>query len=59
MIHENTIKDVTKEYPRLKWSGYFASTIHEETGLKPWSHTTMIENFAEKVLGNHIMEPYE
>jgi len=58
-IHEETIKKVTKEFPRLEWSSCFASTIREEIGEKPWSHTTVIDRFAEQVEGNNLMEPYE
>jgi len=58
-VSKETIENVTKEYPRLKWSGCFASTIREEIGEKPWSHTTVIDRFAEQVEGNKLMEPYE
>jgi cyanamide hydratase len=59
MVHKQTIENVTRAYPRQKWSGCFAATIHEEIGLKPWSHTTVIDRFAEQVEGNKLMEPYE
>jgi cyanamide hydratase len=58
-VSKETIESVTAAYPRKKWSGCFAATIREETGLKPWSHTTVIDNFAGQVLGNKLMEPYE
>jgi cyanamide hydratase len=54
-----TIENVTKAYPRLKWSGCFAATIGEETGLKPWAHTTVIDRFAEMVEGNELMAPFD
>jgi cyanamide hydratase len=59
MVHKETIENVTREYPRMKWSGCFAATIKEEIGAKPWSHTTVIDRFAEQVEGNKLMEPYE
>jgi cyanamide hydratase len=59
LVHEDTIKSVVEMYPRYKWSGCFASTVREEIGAKPWCHSTHIENFAEKVEGNMLMEPFE
>ncbi|ORY16794.1 putative urea hydro-lyase/cyanamide hydratase [Clohesyomyces aquaticus] len=59
LIHSDTIESVAKAFPRNKWSGCFAATIREEIALKPWCHTTAIEQFAEKVEGNHLMEPWE
>jgi cyanamide hydratase len=61
LVHEDTIKDVVKNFPRMKWSQCFAGTIHEENGLKPWAHTTALgeEDFPNGVLGNKLMEPYE
>lgn len=61
LIHPSTIQDVSDHFPRLKWSGCFASTIHEENRLKPWAHTTTLgeEEFSNKVLGNTLMAPYE
>lgn len=61
LIHPSTIQDVSDHFPRLKWSGCFASTIHEENRLKPWAHTTTLgeEEFSSKVLGNTLMAPYE
>ncbi|OQD67770.1 hypothetical protein PENPOL_c003G06455 [Penicillium polonicum] len=61
LIHPSTIQDVSSHFPRLKWSGCFASTIHEENRLKPWAHTTTLgeEEFPNKVLGNTLMAPYE
>ncbi len=58
-VHAETIERVTGAFPRLKWSGCFAETIREETGRKPWSHTTVIERFAEQVEGNELMGKYE
>lgn len=35
LIHPDTKVSVVKAYPRLGWSGCFASTIREENRLKP------------------------
>jgi len=59
LIHSDTFESVAKAFPRDKWSSCFAATIREEVALKPWCHTTAIEKFAEKVEGNHLMEPWE
>ncbi|KAJ5552026.1 hypothetical protein N7535_000027 [Penicillium sp. DV-2018c] len=61
LVHSSTIEDVSKHFPRLQWSQCFASTIGEEIGLKPWAHTTTLgeKEFAEHVLGNTLMRPYE
>ena len=59
VVHRTTIENVTQAYPRLKWSACFAKTIGEEMGLKPWAHSTVIDNFAEAVQGNELMAPFE
>ncbi|KAF2265814.1 cyanamide hydratase [Lojkania enalia] len=59
LIHKSTIESVVSAYPRKKWSSCFAATIREEVSLKPWSHTTAINDFAEGVESNRSMEPYE
>lgn len=46
-------------FPRFQWSPCFASIIRRETDLKPWAHSSVLEDFAAKVLGNTLMEPYE
>jgi cyanamide hydratase len=59
LVHKDTITSVTEAFPRLKWTSCFAATIREEIGLKPWAHSTHIDQFAEKVEGNKLMEPYD
>ncbi|KAF2188205.1 putative cyanamide hydratase [Zopfia rhizophila CBS 207.26] len=59
LIHKDTIESVTAAFPRKKWSSCFAATIREEAGLKPWCHTTAIDEFAEGVENNKLMEPYD
>ncbi|KAI2191815.1 hypothetical protein LOZ21_001445 [Ophidiomyces ophidiicola] len=61
LVHPSTIEDVSKQFPRLKWSTCFAATIRRENGLKPWAHTTAlgVDDFPSKVLGNKLMEPFE
>lgn len=47
-------------FPRFQWSRCFASTVQREIEVKPWAHSTALgEEFAAKVLGNTLMEPYE
>ncbi|KAL8726338.1 MAG: hypothetical protein Q9166_006786 [cf. Caloplaca sp. 2 TL-2023] len=61
LVHRETIEDVTKHYPRNKWSSCFAATIRKENGLKPWAHTTALgeDDFPTGVLNNKLMEPYD
>lgn len=59
LVHEGTIKSVVAKYPREGWTGCFAGVVRKEVELKPWSHTTKIEGFAEMVEGNQLMEPYD
>ncbi|KAJ9201300.1 hypothetical protein DTO164E3_3607 [Paecilomyces variotii] len=61
LVHKATIEDVTKHYPRLKWSDCFTAVIHRENSLKPWAHTTTLgeEAFPAKVQGNRLMAEYE
>lgn len=59
LVHKDTIESVVKAWPREGWTGCFAATVRKETELKPWSHTTKIEGFAEKVEANETMRPYD
>lgn len=61
LIHPSTIEDITKHFPRVKWSSCFAGTIQREISLKPWAHSTVLgeEEFPKKILGNTLMAPYE
>lgn len=59
LITKELIESVSGKWKRNGWTGCFASTIREEIGLKPYCHTTAIDNFAEKVEGNTLMQPYE
>ncbi|KAG9691761.1 cyanamide hydratase, partial [Aureobasidium melanogenum] len=59
LVHKDTIENVVKAWPREDWTGCFAATVRKETELKPWSHTTKIEGFAEKVEANETMRPYD
>lgn len=61
LVHQATIENVVKHYPRKQWSSCFSKTIKKENGLKPWAHTTHLgeEDFPNGVLGNKLMEPYD
>ncbi|THZ65373.1 cyanamide hydratase [Aureobasidium pullulans] len=59
-VHEDTIKDVVKNYPRRNWSGCFSEKIREEVEVKPWCHTTAsTEKFPHDVEHNELMAPYD
>lgn len=60
LVHAETRVDVNLAYPRNGWSTCFAATIHDETTLKPWAHTTALgHEFPEGVLNNRLMEEFE
>jgi len=61
LVAKETIEDVVKAYPRMKWSSCFAATIRRENGLKPWAHTTALGEraFPEGVESNELMAPYD
>jgi cyanamide hydratase len=59
IIHQQVREDVIRMFPRKGWLGCFAGTVREEVERKPWSHTTHIPGFAEKIEGNDLMKPYE
>lgn len=59
IIHHDSVVDVNRAFPRAGWLGCFAEVIREEERLKPWSHSTHIADFAEKVLDNKLMQPFE
>jgi cyanamide hydratase len=58
-VHEDTIKDVVARYPRRGWSGCFSAKIREEVEVKPWCHTTALEEkFPHDVENNALMTPW-
>lgn len=59
LIHQDTIEDVLKAYPRNGWTSCFASTIRAEIGAKPWCHSTAIDDFAENVESNEVWPKYD
>lgn len=59
IIHEATLENVNKAFPREGWLGCFADTIREEERLKPWCHSTHIVDFDKKIEGNKFMAQYE
>jgi cyanamide hydratase len=59
LVHEDVIKQVVEQHPRLKWSGCFSRAIKAELEAKPWCHTTAIPGFAEAVANNKVMEAYD
>lgn len=59
IIHEETREEVIALFPRNGWLGCFARAVTKEMELKPWSHTTHIPGFADKILANKLMKQYE
>lgn len=59
LVHEDTIKDVVKAFPRVGWTECFAGVVRKECEMKPWANTTRIEGFAEMVEANEVMKAYD
>ncbi|KAK4126505.1 cyanamide hydratase [Parathielavia appendiculata] len=62
LVHEETRRDVNREFPRRAWGACFATTVREEVRVKPWAHSTHLggaEEFANAVEGNLLMAEYE
>ncbi|KAK5126484.1 hypothetical protein LTR85_010720 [Meristemomyces frigidus] len=59
LVHQDVIKRVAEQHPRLQWSSCFSAAIKAEIEDKPWCHTTVLEGFAEDAAGNKLMAPYE
>lgn len=63
LIHPKTIEDVSKKFPRNKWTGCFADVVRTEIKLKPWAHTTAMgpseEVIVNGILGNNVMAKYD
>jgi cyanamide hydratase len=59
-VHGDTIKDVVEHYPRRGWSARFSAKIREEVEVKPWCHTTALEEkFPRDVENNVLMAPWD
>ncbi|KAK6594268.1 cyanamide hydratase [Botrytis cinerea] len=61
LVHEGTIENVVREWPRLGWSKCFSHTIEQENALKPWAHSTHlgVRDFPDGVRGNKLMEKWD
>ena len=63
LVHKKTIEEISKAFPRMKWTGCFADVVRSEIHLKPWSHTTSMgaseEVIINGILANKIMEKYD
>jgi cyanamide hydratase len=56
-ISATTYNDIVKTYPRLDFHEHFAALMEAEMHLKPWSHTTSVEEengFCAKIRGNKL-----
>ncbi|KAL1407811.1 hypothetical protein Q8F55_007246 [Vanrija albida] len=59
LVATSTIESVVKAWPRDGWSACFAENVAEEIELKPWCHSTHIDNFSGLIMANKLMEPYD
>jgi len=56
-LSPTTYYDIVKLYPRLHFHEHFATLMEAEMQLKPWSHTTSVEEengFCAKIRGNKL-----
>jgi len=56
-ISPTTYNDIVQTYPRLNFHEHFATLMEDEMRLKPWSHTTSVEEengFCAKIRGNKL-----
>ena len=63
LIHQETVQDVLRHWPRRGWSKCFAGVIRREVEGKPWANTTRLEKekeeFSRGVMANEVMRGYE
>jgi cyanamide hydratase len=61
LVARETIDNVTKAFPRKKWSSCFAATMRQENATKPWAHTTSLgeQDFPVGVENNYYMAPWD
>ena len=55
LIERATYGEIEAEWPRLAFNQHFAALMEEEMAVKPWSHTTAVQEevgFCAKIRGN-------
>jgi cyanamide hydratase len=55
LLHHDTYREIEAKWPRKGFNQHFAQLMEEEMKLKPWSHTTTVEEengFCAKIRGN-------
>ena len=52
LVHNETIENVVREYPRPGWSGCFKATVEKEKSVKPYAMVSRIEGFEEAIEKN-------
>lgn len=58
IIHPKTKDSVLEKYPRDGWLGCFAETVEKEMRIKPWCHSTHVENFVDNIKGCEFWKQY-
>lgn len=60
LVHDDTIDNVVKAYPRLQWNEYFAKAMDDEIEAKPGCLTTIGGSpFISGIRNNKVMEKYD
>lgn len=58
-VDEATRGNINAAFPRHGWCSWFACTVRNEVGNKPWCHTTHIPQFDKKMEANTLMKTWE
>jgi cyanamide hydratase len=62
LIHSTTYSDIATKWPRLGFNQHFARLMEEEMVIKPWSHTTTVQEengFCAKIRGNPFTKEFD
>lgn len=55
LLHRQTYSEIEARWPRRRFNEHFAALMEEEMAVKPWSHTTAVQEefgFCAKIRGN-------
>ncbi len=59
MVHEETIEEVVRKWPRRGWSGCFRQVVEREKEIKPWAMVSRIGGFEEMIMDNKTMKKWD
>lgn len=59
MVHQGTIEEVVREWPRTGWSGCFKAVVEREKRIKPWAMVSRIQGFEDMIMDNRTMDKWD